>query len=421
MEVRGQAEREIEIAVLVLKEIAASNTPAERALKRAFRARPSLTNRQRKQIARSVHGVRCWRLRLAHLLERAQLSDSPEHLVAAHRVHIDRAGASVVARALGREQLAPQLSQLSPSDGHWPESAAHRISVAASVPLWLARALLEARGSKDALAAALALNRPGPVWLRANTLRNDRAALMRTLRAEGARCSEGSWAPHSIRLLERFDIRGSAAWKAGRFEVQDEGSQLIAHALAVSPGERVVDLCAGAGGKTLALAAAMEDRGELWAIEPNAQRVHDLENRTRRAELRSLRIVSDSALSAPLTGAQGADRVLVDAPCSEVGTLRRGPDRRWRIDPSALRELPELQLQLLLRGASLLRPGGRLVYATCTMLTAENAGVARAFGARAPDFQPVALLGASASRVQLWPHVHGTDGFFIAAWKRRGG
>ncbi len=111
----------------------------------------------------------------------------------------------------------------------------------------------------------------------------------------------------------------------------------------------------------------------------------------------------------------------MDAPCSEVGTLRRGPDRRWRIDPGAIGALPELQLQLLLRGASLLRPGGRLIYATCTMLPAENERVAEAFGAMAPEFHPVTLLGTSATRVQLWPHIHGTDGFFIAAWRRQGG
>ncbi len=300
---RTEPELEVEIAVLILEEIEASRTPADRALKRAFRARPALTNRQRKRIAHSVHGARCWRLRLAHLLRGAELSDCPEHLLAAHRVHIDRAEALAVARSLGRERIAPRLSRLRPGAQDWPAAAAERISVEASVPLWLARALLEARGAQDALAAALALNRPGPIWLRANAQKNDREALMRQLRAEGARCSKGGWAPDSIRLLERFDIRGSAAWRAGRFEVQDEGSQLIAHALSARPGEQVVDLCAGAGGKTLALAAAMRDRGALWAIEPDAQRVHDLKNRVRRAGLGSVRIVEDSALRAALSGA----------------------------------------------------------------------------------------------------------------------
>jgi 16S rRNA (cytosine967-C5)-methyltransferase len=203
--------------------------------------------------------------------------------------------------------------------------------------------------------------------------------------------------------------------------VQDEGSQLLGALVGARPGDAVLDACAGAGGKTLLLAPLVAPGGRVHAADPDGGKLVRL--RTRAA----------AAGAAALVGVHGAevppdlavDRALVDAPCSELGALRRGPDLRWRLDPSAFAALPPLQLGILERAAAHVRAGGRLVYATCTFRQEENEDVARAFEAAHPDFTRIVPPEAPPETVtpegfvRTWPHVHGTDGFFAAAWVRR--
>jgi 16S rRNA (cytosine967-C5)-methyltransferase len=233
-----------------------------------------------------------------------------------------------------------------------------------------------------------------------------------------------------VHLQGRPNVFGSRAWREGRFEVQDEGSQLIVGLCAPRPGERCVDFCAGAGGKTLALAALMGDRGELLALDVDRQRVADQQPRLARAGVTCVRSrVIDPAGALPPEAAD-ADLVLVDAPCSSLGTLRRGPDARWRTTPEKVETFPALQLEILGRAATLVGRAGRLVYATCTLNAAENERVAGSFEAAHPEFRrtPVAeLLGAATAdrlgavdRLWLAPHLHGTDGFFAVHWRRDG-
>jgi 16S rRNA (cytosine967-C5)-methyltransferase len=223
-----------------------------------------------------------------------------------------------------------------------------------------------------------------------------------------------------------------ASFQEGAFEIQDEGSQLIALACRARPGQVVVDACAGAGGKALALSAEMHNKGSLWALDSDADRLAEARRRARRARVDNLRVRPIPA--GPEAGAALSDLlgkaavVLVDAPCSGLGTLRRKPDARWRLRPGDPPRFAALQRELLARFAPLVAPGGRLVYATCAMGRTENGDVAdfaeRELGLLATPLaallgaERAEALGASANRLELFPHRHGTDGFFVAAFER---
>jgi 16S rRNA (cytosine967-C5)-methyltransferase len=228
----------------------------------------------------------------------------------------------------------------------------------------------------------------------------------------------------------RPNVLGLAAHQDGLVEVQDEGSQLAGLAAGARPGDTVLDLCAGAGGKTLQLAAAAGPAGRVHAADPDAGRLVRLQARAARAGAAAGVAVHGAAPPEGLL----ADRVLVDAPCSELGPLRRGPDVRWRLDPAGFDALPPLQRALLARAARHVRPGGRLAYATCTFRREEDEDVALAFEATHPEFRRVPALPGGALApggdlgalvgpdgfLRTWPHRHDTDGFFAAAWVRRG-
>ena len=339
---------------------------AEKSLAKVFR-RQALADSERAKLAKWVLGASCLRATLRFWLQ-------------------DRdAGAAALIDAYRRF-----VEEGSPPDLPWPEDPIERLCVEASLPTWIARLWFDELGFESARSLALAMNVPGPVMLRANALHITREELAERLASEGIAVEPGLLAPHSLRVKGRANLWGSRAWREGLFEVQDEGSQLIVEACGALPGERWLDLCAGSGGKTLALAAAMQNRGELVAYDVDSQRLTNLRARLARARVGCVRIGEPAD--------EKFDGVLVDAPCSELGTLRRHPDARWRITPESISHLPVLQTELLERARSHLRPGGRLVYATCTLRQAENEQI------------------AGAGRT-LRPDVEGTDGFFIATEK----
>lgn len=281
-------------------------------------------------------------------------------------------------------------------------------------PAWLSAALAQS-GIEDADAAAL-LDR-APLDIRVNALRAGRTELPpggeRTVAAHGWRY------PHGTR------IEDSPAWSEGMIEVQDTGSQLACEAVEARPGEAIVDLCAGAGGKTLALAAAMDGTGRLLATDTDRGRLQRLPPRAERAGVHAIetRLLDPNREAEQLTDWLGqADAVLVDAPCSGTGTWRRNPEARWRLTPAQLERYVTIQARLLDLAATLVRPGGRLVYVTCSLLDAEGAHQAEAFLARAEQAWRVErpVLPAGTPRgpgLRLTPSRDGTDGFFIARFR----
>ncbi len=300
-------------------------------------------------------------------------------------------------------------------------------------PDWLEPLL--AAGLGERLEGELeALRAEPPLHLRANALRAGRDEARMALRAEGIEAEPTPLSPLGLRVRGRPELARTAALRAGLVEVQDEGAQLVALLVDARPGMRVADLCAGAGGKTLALAACMANRGRLLATDVSPGRARRAAARLRRAGAHNVqwRVLADERDPWLRRRAGSFDRVLVDAPCSGVGSWRRAPDARWRLKPADLDALLALQARLLESGARLLRPGGRLVYATCSLLPPENEERALAFLAAHPRFRWLdaarvwseALPGAcpqppgAGPGLTLSPARHGTDGFFVAVLER---
>lgn len=273
-----------------------------------------------------------------------------------------------------------------------------------------------------------ALLTTAPLDLRVNPLKATREAVLKALRGLGLGAEASAMAPYGIRIQERPSLARLPMLKSGEVEIQDEGSQLVAMMVDARPGERVVDFCAGAGGKTLAIAAQMENKGHVIACDVLAGRLSRAAERFRRAGLHNIE-------TRPLTSETDRwvkrhkgmyDRVLVDAPCSGTGTWRRNPDARWRVLGPGLENLLPLQASILASAARLVKPGGRLVYATCSVLAEENEQQVAAFLAAHPDFHVVPLREAAPQLtgsahpdyLALTPARNDTDGFFAAVLQR---
>jgi 16S rRNA (cytosine967-C5)-methyltransferase len=277
---------------------------------------------------------------------------------------------------------------------------------------------------------AHALLNPAPLDLRTNLARTDRDAALQRLIADGFEASATPYSPAGIRIAGKPAINRHPLFSEGLVEVQDEGSQLLAWLLGPRRSEMISDYCAGAGGKTLALAMLMRGTGRVYAMDVSAKRLAALSPRAARAGITSIHPIAlsgdNDARAKRLAGK--IDRVLVDAPCSGFGTLRRNPDLKWRQGPQAIAELAGKQGRILESASRLVKSGGRLVYATCSILREENEAVVDLFAARRPEFKELScgeLLGAqrialdTGDRFRLWPHLHSTDGFFAAAFERR--
>ena len=303
-----------------------------------------------------------------------------------------------------------------------------------NLPEWLATALKEQVGD-DFWPLVKSLEQLAPLDLRVNAVTDRRDDVLRELALAGIAAQPTPYSPWGLRLEGKPALAKLDAFARGAVEVQDEGSQLLALLTDARRGQMVVDFCAGAGGKTLALGAAMRNTGRLYAFDVSAHRLDQLKPRLARSGLAN---VHPSAIAHEcddrvkrLTGK--ADRVLVDAPCSGLGTLRRNPDLKWRQKPEAIAALGEQQRAILEAAAALVKPGGRLVYATCSLLQEENEAVAATFGAGHRDWRPLPcaelltqvkipdalqLCSADGWYLRLWPHLHGTDGFHAAAWEK---
>ncbi len=306
-----------------------------------------------------------------------------------------------------------------------------------NLPEWLVQPL------KDQLGAEFwplveSLNQPGGLDLRVNALNAKRADVQKDLAKAGVKSSPTPFSPLGLRIEGKPVLNKTEGFVKGAFEVQDEGSQLLAMLVDAKRGEMVVDFCAGAGGKTLAIGAAMRSTGRLYAFDTSAHRLEALKPRLARSGLSNVHpaAIAHERDDRVKRLAGKIDRVLVDAPCSGLGTLKRNPDLKWRQNLKAIEDMATTQAAILQSAARLLKPGGRLVYATCSLLPQENEAIAQAFSAANADFTPLEVgevlthlkvEGAASlcsggenhqKYLRLWPHRHFTDGFFAAIWQK---
>jgi len=307
-----------------------------------------------------------------------------------------------------------------------------------NLPEWLV-APLKAQLGAEFWPLVESLQQPAPLDLRVNALTDKRPDVQKELALAAIKAVATPFSPWGLRIDGKPALAKLDAFARGAVEVQDEGSQLLALLLDAKRGEMVVDFCAGAGGKTLAIGATMRNTGRLYAFDTSAHRLDALKPRLARSKLSNVHpaAIAHERDERIKRLAGKIDRVLVDAPCSGLGTLRRNPDLKWRQSPKSVEELTAKQTAILQSAARLVKSGGRLVYATCSVLPEENEAIAEAFGAANPDFESqdaVDLLnglkvagaeglcigGESGKRyLRLWPHRHATDGFFAAVWNRK--
>ncbi|MBE3577341.1 MAG: 16S rRNA (cytosine(967)-C(5))-methyltransferase RsmB [Limnochordales bacterium] len=339
-------------------------------------------------------------------------------------------GAAGFVNAVLRKAVQAKVRQLLPPLAKHP---AEHLAIRYSHPLWLVERWINRLGCRETARLCLANNRWPPLTLRTNLLRISRIELIAALAREGVRAVPGRYAPEAVLVEHLPGIESSAAFRAGFFQVQDESSMLVAHLMAPGPDDLVLDLCSAPGGKTTHLAEYMGGSGRVIAFDPKPAKLRLVASAARRLGLSN---IETRVADARQVSGYEADRVLVDAPCSGLGVLRRRPELRWRRSRDDIRQLVQLQREILAAAARLVRPGGVLVYSTCTTEPEENEenvgwflnthsnfrlDVARAFlpvPADALQQAVIRLPGSGGECLQLWPHRHGTDGFFMARLTR---
>jgi 16S rRNA (cytosine967-C5)-methyltransferase len=405
----------LEEAIIALRAVLPLDAPADVVLSRYFRENPMLGLKDRAFIAELVFGV----LRRLRSLEAAVGKATPRDLALAWLVRV---------QGMNQRQLAPHLSAPELDKvAHIKalDLAAQPLAVQWDVPDWLAERWLAVYGEAAATRLAQALMRPAPLDLRVNTHLAKRDEVLEKLRQMGIAAEPTPYSPVGIRMAEKLALTKQTLFTSGQIEVQDEGSQLLGYLVAPRRGEMVVDFCAGAGGKTLLLGALMHSAGRLYAFDVSEKRLTKLKPRLKRSGLSNLtpQLISNENDIRIKRLAGKIDRVLVDAPCSGLGTLRRNPDLKWRQSPDSVVELTHKQLAILTAAGRLVKSGGRLVYATCSTLPEENEQVVAAFLAANPRFvlksaaevlQQQNIVLDTGEYLRLNPADHATDGFFAA-------
>ena len=407
-------------AEALLAELLDSAGPADAAVSRYFRAHRNLGQQDRAFVAETVYAV----LRRRRSLEAAAQSAAPRDLAIAALVRVRGLSGRALQDVVRADEQALVARVRAARSDIFPAA------VRADLPDWLWERLAALHGEDEAMRIAQGLLNPAPLDLRVNLAKLGRDEALAQLRSSGVEAQPTPHSPAGIRLAGKPAINRHPLFQQGAIEVQDEGSQMLAYLLAPRRGEMIADYCAGAGGKTLALAMLMRGTGRIYAMDVSARRLAELAPRAARAGVTNVHplVLSGEGDARAKRLAGKLDRVLVDAPCSGFGTLRRNPDLKWRHGAQAIAELAAKQAAILQAAARLLKPGGRLVYATCSILPEENEAIADAFAAAHAEFAPLScreMLAAQRisidceSRLRLWPHRHGCDGFFAAAFEGR--
>ncbi len=408
------------MAIAALRHVLPLAHQADALLRRHFQEHPKLGAKDRAFVAETVFGVLRHRITLEHLAPRP----APRILVLAYLARF---------QGFNLRQLTPLTDE---ADTGWlaklkgVPADTLPLEARAEFPGWLLEKLRSIMAEDEILALGRFLQQSAPLDLRVNTLSANRGEVLDILRKDGIEGEPTPYSPVGIRLKEKPAINRHPLFLEGKVEVQDEGSQLLAYLVAPTRREMVVDFCAGAGGKTLQLGAMMHSRGRLYAYDVSDKRLANLKMRLKRSGLSNVhpqRIEGENDTRIKRLAGK-VDRVLVDAPCSGVGTLRRNPDLKWRQSAQSVEELKAKQAAILASAGRLAKPGGRLVYATCSLLPEENRGIVSAFLAAHPEFVEVNCgeilerqdIPLSTGRyLELLPHRHNTDGFFAAVMERK--
>jgi 16S rRNA (cytosine967-C5)-methyltransferase len=404
----------------VLREVLRFTSPADTTLSRYFRENTRLGGRERGAIAEAIYAI---------LRNRSLFTDFAE----------SGSGASMRRLALlGLFEVygIDALPGLSDEETDWLHRYAqldrNHLPPAKrlSMPQWLLDKLSAQYGEEEAYKLADALNQPAPLDLRVNTMKANREDVIAELATAPIKAEPTPYAPLGLRIRNKPALQNLPLFKSGAIEVQDEGSQVLAQLLGARRGEMVVDFCAGAGGKTLAIGALMRNTGRLYAFDVSEKRLAKLKPRMARSGLSNVHptVIAHERDAKIKRLAGKIDRVLVDAPCSGLGTLRRNPDVKWRQNPEGITEMHAKQIAILDGAARLVKGGGRLVYATCSLMEEENDGVVEEFLASHADFALVPMSQVLAEQriplemgdyLKMLPHVHQTDGFFAAVLERK--
>lgn len=404
----------------VLREVLRFIGPADVSLSRYFRENPKLGSRERGLVAEAIYAILRNKMAFTNF---AESGTGPA---------MRRMALIGLAETAGVDAIAG----LSEEEREWLQRVL-RIDrkamlplLQANMPAWLFEKLVEKHGEEEALVICDSLNQPAPLDLRANTVKSSRDDALAALESAQIAAEPTPYSPLGVRLGGKPALQRLPLFIEGAIEVQDEGSQLLTLLVGAKRGEMVADFCAGAGGKTLALGAAMRNTGRLYAFDVSDKRLAKLKPRLARSGLSNVHptVIAHENDAKVKRLAGKLDRVLVDAPCTGLGTLRRNPDVKWRQTPQSVTEMTAKQAAILAGAARLVKPGGRLVYATCSILDEENEAIVTAFLSAHPDFEllPAGPLLAELKvpldmqdYLKLMPHRHHTDGFFAAVMERR--
>ena len=415
------ARAQLDAIVHALTVILPARVPADSQLRQFFRDNKNLGQRDRALIADTVYAA----LRRRRMLEHVTPGATPREIALATLVKLQGMGLSQIESSL-RDGEKTWLAALKARD-----LDALPLEMRADLPDWVIERLRKHMTDEQVLALARSLQQPAPLDLRVNTLKAPREGVLDRLDHDEIAAEPTRYSPVGVRLRDKPALNQHPMFLDGAVEVQDEGSQILGMLVEPRRGEMVVDFCAGAGGKTLQMGAAMGSSGRLYAFDVSDKRLANLGPRLKRSGLSNVfpqRIANEN--DAKVKRLRGKiDRVLVDAPCTGLGTLRRNPDLKFRHTAQSIAELNAKQRSILAAAASLVKPGGRLVYGTCSLLSEENEDIVSEFLAAHPEFTLVPAvdvlkrqgieIAETGEYLRLLPHIHDTDGFFAAVMERQ--
>lgn len=423
----------------LLGNIRASSKPADSLIDSFFRSHKYLGSHDRRFIAETTYGTLRHLRRCEFILQCAIGANAENvkredgllmlpvaYLAAIEQRTLTAADVSLKISSMALKNGMVKLLKTLANGCPIPENdVTEKIGTEYSYPDWMVRRMLYEYGHEETEKICRSLNEPAPLTLRVNLLKTTVEQCQEELKKQEIESTRTSTSPYGLQITKRINVFSLKSFQDGYFEVQDEGSQILPLLIDPKPTAKVLDACAGAGGKTLGFAALMKNRGEIFASDTNGYRLRELKKRARRAgafNVRPLEVAGIEDLADKFH--EYFDVVFVDAPCSGLGTIRRNPGMKWTVTEETVNEVSQKQSEILRLCAPLVKPGGRLVYATCTILRQENEDVVNKFVETNTGFsfinpeQMLARIGLkqanSGKFIKLLTHIHGTDGFFCA-------